>query len=112
MLEKHYLQFNYTLNLQNLGYRRIEFLISTQNGKTLEVAKQVLKREEIVSVYRTVGQHAIDLKAEVIVKSNPELLELLELVKGIDGVADAKWTEIVSVVGKKTSIPLEIIDKF
>jgi hypothetical protein len=39
------------------------------------------------------------------------LLDLLEEIKGMDGVKDLVWSEIVSVVGRKISIPVSIIDK-
>jgi hypothetical protein len=45
------------------------------------------------------------------VKDNAVLLDLLEKIKGMDGVKDVVWSEIVSVVGRKRSIPSSIIDK-
>lgn len=35
----------------------------------------------------------------------------LEEIKGMEGVRDAVWSEIVNVVGNKISIPNSIIDK-
>jgi hypothetical protein len=93
-----------------LGFRRVDFWISTQNGRSVSVGQQLLKREEMVKVGRSVGQHTIDLKAELIVKDNAELLDLLEVVKGMKGVRQVEWTEIVKVVGRKNSIPSGIID--
>ena len=110
-LEKRFLQLSYTLKLDELGFRRIEFLISTQSGKTLTIARDLLKRDECVYVGRSVGQHTIDLKAELIVQDNGNLLDLLEVVKGMEGVREVLWTEIVQVVGRKKSIPSAIIDR-
>jgi len=110
-LEKRFLQFTYTLKLDELGFRRIEFLISTQSGKTMSIAQDLLKRDEVVYVGRSVGQHTIDLKAELIVKDNVELLDLLEIVKAMDGVREVEWTEIIKVVGRKKSVPTGIIDR-
>jgi hypothetical protein len=45
------------------------------------------------------------------VKSNEQLLDLLEKIKGMGGVTDAIWSEIVKVMGKKRSIPSNIIDQ-
>jgi hypothetical protein len=52
------------------------------------------------------------LRVETIVKDNAILLDLLEKVKGMDGVNDVVWSEIVKIVGQKKSIPSAIIDKF
>ena len=111
ILEKKYLTFNYSLRLDDLGFRRIDLLIETKNGKTISVGKNLLKRDEFVYVGRTVGQHTIDLRTEVVVKDNSELLELLEIVKAMDGVKDVIWTEMIKVIGKKKSIPTNVIDQ-
>lgn len=110
-LEKRFLQFTYTLKLEELGFRRIDFLISTQSGKTTSIAQELLKRDEVVYVGRSVGQHTIDLKAELVIKDNVELLDLLEIVKGMEGVREVEWTEIIKVVGRKKSVPTGIIDR-
>jgi len=110
-LEKRFLQFTYALKLEELGFRRIDFLISTESGKALSISQKLLKRDEVVYVGRSVGQHTIDLKAEIIIKDGEELPDLLEIVKGMIGVRDVKWVEIIKVVGRKKSIPPGIIDK-
>jgi DNA-binding Lrp family transcriptional regulator len=110
-LEKNYLKFTYSLNLENLGYRRVDLLIYTGGGATLDIAHELLKRDEVTYVGRSIGEHTIDLRAEVIVKDNSQLLGLLELVKAMPSVKDVIWSEIVEVVGSKKSIPAGIIDK-
>lgn len=110
-LEKYFLEFAYSLKLKDLGYRRVDLLIYTGGGSTVEVAEKLLDRDEVVSVGRSIGEHTIDLRAEVIVKDNSQLLDLLEEVKGMPSVRDVVWSEIVKIVGRKTSIPTSIIDK-
>ncbi len=110
-LEKNYLRHTYSLNLENLGYRRVDLLIYTGGGATLEIAHELLKRDEVTYVGRSIGEHTIDLRAEVIVSDNSQLLGLLELVKAMSGVKDVIWSEIVEVVGFKRSIPAGIIEK-
>jgi hypothetical protein len=63
-------------------------------------------------VGQSIGEHAIDLRVETIVKDNVILLYLLENIKGMNRVNDVIWSEIESVVGRKKSIPSFIIDKF
>jgi len=60
---------------------------------------------------RSIGDPTIDLRAEVIIMDNSELLDLLEEVKALPDVKDVVWSEIVSIVGTKMSIPSSIIDK-
>jgi hypothetical protein len=43
-------------------------------------------------------------------KNNTELLNVIEWIKGLDGVRDVIWTEPVELVGKNIAGPLKIID--
>ena len=110
-LEQNYLNLTYSLNLEKLGFRRVDLLLYTGGGSTLTIARELLKRDEVVSVGRAIGEHTIDLRAEVIIKDNAELLGLLELVKAMPDVKDVIWSEIVEVVGTKKSIPPGIIEQ-
>ena len=109
-LEKDFLTSSYTLNLEKFGWRRVDLLIYTRNGKTDSVANRLLENEEVVYVGKSIGEHTIDLRVEIIVRDNSELLNILEKVKAMDGVNDVIWSEIVKVVGRKRSIPSRIID--
>ena len=110
-LEKHFLEFAYNLKLKDLGFRRVDLLIYTGGGNTTMIAEKLLDRDEVVYVGRSIGEHTIDLRAEVIIKDNSQLLELLEEVKAMPGVKDVIWSEIVQIVGRKRSVPTFIIDK-
>ncbi|MGZ5551976.1 MAG: hypothetical protein ACXWE7_14435, partial [Nitrososphaeraceae archaeon] len=89
----------------------IDFFIAVKNGKTNTVANKLIELNEVTYVGKSIGEHTIDLRVESIVKDNVRLLDLLEEIKGMDGVNDVVWSEIVSVVGRKISIPFSIIDK-
>jgi len=110
-LERELLKFAYSVDLEKFGWRRADLFISTKNGKTSYVANRLLSEDIVTYVGRTIGEHTIDLRAEVIIKDNAELLDMLEKVKSIDGVSDAIWSEVVQVVGRKRSIPSRIIDQ-
>ena len=109
-MEEDFLTSTYTLNVERFGWRRVDLLIYTRNGKTDSVANKLLENEEVVYVGKSIGEHTIDLRVEIIVRDNAELLDILEKVKAMDGVNDAVWSEIVQVVGTKRSIPSRIID--
>ena len=111
-LEKNFLEFAYSLKLAELGYRRVDLLIYTGGGDTVQIANKLLEREEVVYVGRSIGEHTIDLRAEVIIRDNSQLLEMLEQIKAMSSVKDVIWSEIVKIVGKKRSVPSTIIDEF
>ncbi len=110
-LESEFLKLHYVLDIEKFGWRRIDFFISVKNGKINTVANKLLEIDEVTYVGKSIGEHTIDLRVETIVKDNVILLDLLEKIKGMDGVNDVVWSEIVKVVGRKKSIPSAIIDK-
>ena len=100
-LEDTYLVKYYALNLEKFGWRRVDLLIATEGGATISVGKELLKRDEVIFAARTIGEHTIDLRVETLVKENGDLLNLLEDVKGMAGVKDVVWTEIIETIGRK-----------
>jgi DNA-binding Lrp family transcriptional regulator len=110
-LESDFIKSHYVLDIEKFGWRRVDFFLSIRNGKINPVAEQLLKLDEVTYVGKSIGEHTIDLRVETIIKDNAMLLDLLELIKGMDGVNDVIWSEIVHVIGRKRSIPAGIIDK-
>ena len=110
-LEKEFLTMSYDLDLTKFGWHKVDFLIATESGKTGLIGKTLLKREEVVYVGKSIGQHTIDLRVETILKDNAEILRMMELLKAMNGIKEVVWTEIVEVVGRKTSIPAQIIER-
>ena len=75
----------------------------------MAIGKDLLKRDEVAYVARTIGQFTIDLRVEVFVQSSDELVNLIEDVKAMKGVKDLMWSEVVEVVGRKDQIPTETV---
>jgi len=48
---------------------------------------------------------------ETILKDNAEISSMMEFLKAMSGIKEVVWTEIVEVVGRKPSIPAQIIDQ-
>jgi DNA-binding Lrp family transcriptional regulator len=104
-LEKEFLEMDYTLILEKFGWRRVDFFISTSDGKTDALANDLLSMNQVTAVGKSIGEHTIDLRVETVVKDNHELLAILEKLKAMDGVRDAVWSEIVKTIGNKMSVP-------
>jgi len=99
------------LNLSKFGWRKVEFLLSTNSGKTMDIANILLQRDEVMYVSRNIGERTIDRRVKTIVRTNAEIASLLETIKGMEGVKDAVWTETVQVIGKKDQIPDSIMSQ-
>ena len=101
-LESEFLEVAYSLKLDKLGWRNADLLISTSKGVASVIGKELLTHNSITRVCRSIGEHTIDLHAEIVFKNNSELLNTIEWIKSLDGVKDVVWTEPVEVVGKNT----------
>ena len=110
-LEKKFLEQDYTLLLNKFGWRRIDFFISTTNGKTDVLANDIVSLDQVTKVGKSIGEHTIDLRVETIVNDNQELLNTLEKLKAMEGVRDVVWSEIVKTIGNKMSVPSYVIDR-
>lgn len=110
-LENKFLKMLYVLDIEKFGWRRIDFFISIRNGLINSVSNKLIELNDVTYVGKSIGEHTIDLRVETIVKDNVVLLDVLEQIKGMEGVRDVVWSEIVNVVGRKISIPNDIIDK-
>lgn len=110
-LEKNILKVHYILEIEKFGWRRVDFFISIMQGKVNDVARDLMNLNNVTYVGKSIGEHTIDLRVESIVKDNILLLDLLEKIKGMNGVRDVVWSEIVDVVARKMSIPSSIIDQ-
>lgn len=110
-LERNFLKMDYVLDIERFGWRRVDFFISIRHGMINTVATKLMALNDVTYVGKSIGEHTIDLRIESIVKDNNVLLDLLEKIKEMEGVEDVVWSEIVSIVGQKISIPSSIIDK-
>ena len=103
-IENNYLVRSYSIDPLKFGYRKIDLLIYTESGETMNIGKSLLNLENVTHAARTIGEHTIDLRIGVFVKDNSELLNLLESVKGMEGVRDVVWTEVVETIGRKSPL--------
>jgi DNA-binding Lrp family transcriptional regulator len=110
-LESEFLEVAYTLRLDKLGWRKADLLVATYKGTTSAVGKDLLSNNAITRVCRSIGEHTIDLHAEVVFKNNTELLNTIEWIKSLDGVKDVIWTEPVQEVGKNLPVPEQVMEQ-
>ena len=108
-LEDNLIERSYSLKAEFFGFRTATLFIATSDGKTLSVGKEVLEMDSAVtSVTRTLGENAMDLKADVVFRNNSDLLALIELVKSRDGVRDVCWSESIELIGR-SSKPYKVV---
>jgi hypothetical protein len=63
-LENEFLEKDYTLVLEKFGWRRVDFFISTTDGKTDALANELLSLNQVTAVGKSIGEHTIDLRVK------------------------------------------------
>lgn len=106
-LESEFLEVSYSLKLDRLGFRKVDLLISTSKGRAAVIGAELLTHGAITKVCRSIGEHTIDLHAEMVFKNNTELMHEIDSIKSIEGVNDVVWIEPVSTVGRKNMAVFE-----
>jgi DNA-binding Lrp family transcriptional regulator len=110
-LETYLLDMSYTLKVDKFGLRTADLFISTKNGMTDAVAKELLSLNAgIRSVSRVLGTSPADIMAAIVFKSNSDLLKIVERIKAIKGVGSISWVEVMASLGQNGNFSNMIID--
>jgi DNA-binding Lrp family transcriptional regulator len=111
-LEANLLEMSYTLKVERFGWRTATLFISTRNGMTAAVGKEILAWKDVVAaVSRTMGENSIDLRADIVFKDNEELAETIGRIKAIEGVERVSWSEQIKTIGQNVNAISFILDK-
>ena len=100
---------SYSLKIEEFGLRMITFFVTVEGRTAVEVGKEVLNLQRIVSVERMIGGN-IDVEIKAIVVTNNDIAQLSEQLKTIAGVKELSWNERVSIVGKNSGVYVSIIE--
>ena len=100
---------SYSLKIEEFGLRMITFFLTVEGRTAVEVGKEALNLQKIVSVERMIGGN-IDIEIKAIVATNSDIAKLSEQLKMIAGVKELSWNERVSIVGKNSDIYASIIE--
>lgn len=111
-LEANLLEMSYTLKVERFGWRTATLFVSTRNGMTAAVGKEILQwKENVICVSRTMGENSIDLKADIVFKDNEELAETIGRIKAIEGVERVSWSEQIKTIGRNNNVITFILEK-
>lgn len=108
-LEEECVRESYSLRYERFSRRNVTFIISLGAGDKSTIANEILGIEKVTQLSRTFGDGA-DLKAESIVETNKELMEISEKIKTIPGIQKICWFESLEILGKKTDIDISIVE--
>ena len=110
-LDETLVERSYSLKVEKLGWKRGILLISVSSGNAVGLGKEILEsNDRVESVHRMNGDSIMDLRAEVIFKSNSELVTLMDQIKSMQGVRNVIWGECVQLIGRNENTAKRVID--
>jgi hypothetical protein len=111
-LEREFLTTVQQMRLDKFGWRRAQLLISTANGMATKVGRDLLSScPEVMLVNRSIGEHTIDLLAEIVFRDNRELARIIDGIKAMEGVKDVVWVENIEMLGRNDDALIPIIEQ-
>lgn len=110
-LEDTLIDRNYSLKVEKFGFRRATLLVSINAGSPDRIGQSILDEEDMVeSAHRMLGESKIDLRLEAIIRTNAELMSLIDRVKAVDGVKDVFWSESIVLIGRNPATSKRIME--
>jgi DNA-binding Lrp family transcriptional regulator len=100
---------SYSLKIEEFGLRMITFFVTVEGKSAIEVGKEALSIQRVISVERMIGGN-IDVEIKAIVATNKDIAQLSEQLKTIPGVKELSWNERVSIIGKNSGVYISIIE--
>jgi DNA-binding Lrp family transcriptional regulator len=100
---------SYSLKIEEFGRRMITFFITVEGKSAVEVGKEALNVQRVISVERMIGGN-VDVEVKAIVTTNNDIAQLSEQLKTIPGVKELSWNERVSIIGKNSDVYISIIE--
>jgi DNA-binding Lrp family transcriptional regulator len=99
-LERTLLKKKYHMDIARLGWRQADLLISVAKGNCEGLARKLLDTYEnnIIATSLRIGDPDINVMAEAYYQSTEELHNLVEGIKGLDGIKSVEWSEVVKIV--------------
>ena len=99
-LERTILKKRYHIDINALGWRKADLIITVEQGDSEETAKKLLddNRNNITEATLRIGDPEINLMAQAFYRSTEELHRLIEGTKSLPKVNSVEWSEVVRTI--------------
>lgn len=98
-LEEKLIETNYSIRIEELGWKRATLLVSTSKCDPVAIGKEILKLNKfIVSVRKIIGSIDRDLAIEVIFKMSNDIVKIIEQIKLVSGIEQVSWIENIGPI--------------
>lgn len=109
-LEDALIDISYSPRLEKLGWRTASLSILA-GGNVSELGRAILEvSDRVLSATRIIGRDDADIMAQVVFRTNSELMSLIDQVKEKEGVRAVSWSEVMELIGTNAASYLQVIE--
>ena len=110
-LEENLIEIIYSPRLEKLGWRTASLSILA-SGDVAELGRAIMEiGDRVLSVTRIIGKEDADIVAQVVFRTNSELMSLIDQIKEKEGVRAVSWSEAVELIGTNAGSYLQVIEE-
>jgi DNA-binding Lrp family transcriptional regulator len=112
-LEEKYINVHYDLNLNVVGYVRMDLIVAAGgNGNIGVVAERLLDLPFVSSVSRIFGTSKHNLLVEVVTEAGDfaRIANIIDMIRRIENIQEVQWFIDVEEMGKNGDAIMSIID--
>ncbi|MGD9533857.1 MAG: Lrp/AsnC family transcriptional regulator [Candidatus Nitrosocosmicus sp.] len=104
------LKKGYQIDYKQFGLRRADIMVTVSKGDCVTIAKEIVKqyRENVLEASITIGDPKVNLVLQIVYNDSDEIFDIIQHIKRMEHVEDARWSEIIKAVVKNDT---EIVEK-
>ena len=104
------LKKGYQIDYKQFGLRRADIMVTVSKGDCVTIAKEIVKqyRENVLEASITIGDPKVNLVVQIVYSDSGEIFDIIQHIKRMEHVEDARWSEIIKAVVKNDT---EIVEK-
>jgi DNA-binding Lrp family transcriptional regulator len=96
------LKRTYEIDYEQFGLRKADILVTVSKGDCIDVANKIATEytENILEISIRIGDPKVNLVSEVVYSDSDEIFNMIQNIKRMEHVEDARWSEIIKAVVK------------
>lgn len=107
-LESYLLNFSYSLKSDKLGFRTARLFISAEEQLGFS-ENELLALPFVTNVTKTMGDTSVNFIAEIVFKTNTELLQAIEKIRSMTSIKNVSWAEILDSKSQNQEVLLDYL---
>jgi DNA-binding Lrp family transcriptional regulator len=92
----------YEIDYKQFGLRKADILVTVSKGDCIDIANKIATEyeENVLEISIRIGDPRVNLVIEVVYSDSDEIFNMIQNIKRMEHVENARWSEIIKAVVK------------